>query len=861
MTRLAAYPRPETYVLRVHVDPRKARFHGEVEVELSVTPGTRAIELHAVELDIQEARLEDGRGPIEISSVALQTRRETLHLELAREIRGQRARLHIGYEGSLRTDLRGLYVARSGRSRFAATQLEAADARRFFPCFDEPDKKARFRVSVTTPARNQVISNAPIERTRKTGARKTVEFAETPKLSTYLIALIVGEMERSRLRRCGNTPIRIWHVPGKKHLTRFALDAAEASLARLESYFGLPYPYGKLDLIAVPDFEFGAMENAGAVTFRESLLLVDPKTASLSERKRVAEVIAHELAHMWYGNLVTMAWWDDLWLNEAFATWMALQVVDDWQPGWRIWLDFEQHRSAAYALDGLRNTHPVYTEVRTPEEATENFDAITYDKGASVVRMLESWLGPQAFRRGVRRYIRQHRESNARAADLWEALEKASGKPVGPVVRAWIERPGFPLLRVRRVDRSGRAWLEAEQERFFENPVEPREARLERWPVPVRVRIRATKGRGRIARGLLRGAHDQLELGRSSDVGWVYANADEAGFYRPLHDSELLRQIAPELGRLAAVERMGLLGHQWAGVRADRAPLEDFLALVEALHNEKEAEVLEAILGPLRWLKENVLPNLRNDSPPHRWPWLSRIFGASLHELGWRARRGEPDPVRLRRAALLRIVGGIAEDPQIECQADEELAAYLKERTALDANLAGPVVEIAARHGDKLRYETYLRTMRQARTPQERARFQMALASFRRLPLIRRTLRLTLTSDFPTQDVVPLLVRLLANPAAREETWRFMRARWKKLSPRISAGLAARLVSALPALQTPRHRHEVATFFRVHPLPTASRALQQALERFDLDANLRKRITPALRRCLSQSGREPRVVE
>ncbi len=387
MTRLTASVRPVSYRLFLAVDPALDEFTGEVEIELSAPAGTRALELHAVDLEIAESAVEDARGAVDVQRLSRRAHRETITLRLGRGLAPGPVRVRLGYRGPLRSDLRGLYLARSGRRRYAATQLEAADARRMFPCFDEPDKKARFAISVTTPVRYRAVSNGAVEKdTVKAGVR-TVRFAETPPLSTYLIALIVGELEASRTRRCGATPIRVWHVPGKKHLTAFALEAAAESLARLERYFGLPYPYGKLDLIAVPDFEFGAMENAGAVTFRESLLLVDPATITLAERKRVAEVIAHELAHMWFGDLVTMAWWDDLWLNEAFATWMAFCVVDEWKPEWEMWLDFQHHRAAAFSLDSLVNTHPIYTDVRTPDEATENFDAITDEKGASVVRM------------------------------------------------------------------------------------------------------------------------------------------------------------------------------------------------------------------------------------------------------------------------------------------------------------------------------------------------------------------------------------------------------------------------------------------------------------------------------------------
>jgi puromycin-sensitive aminopeptidase len=858
MSRLPKSPSPERYDLNLRVDPARDRFEGELEITLRTRSGEQRVELHAVELDIEQASARDASGPVRVKRVAAHPKQERIALELARPLRGPEASVRLTYSGPLRTDLRGLYLARSGKRRYAVTQLEAADARRFFPCYDEPDRKARFRLSVTTPRQNEIISNSPAEKTQIKGRTKTTRFAETPPLSTYLIALIVGELEGSRARRCGRTPIRVWHVPGKGGLTEFALEAAAASLARLEKYFGLPYPYAKLDLIAVPDFEFGAMENAGAVTFRETLLLVDPRTVTHAEKKRVAEVIAHELAHMWYGDLVTMAWWDDLWLNEAFATWMAFTVVDQWKPDWKMWLDFQHHRAAAFGLDAMRNTHPIYVAVDTPDQATENFDAITYEKGASVVRMLERWLGAATFRKGVRAYIRRHRESNARAADLWRALEEASGRPVAPVVRAWIERPGFPLVSVRHAQRGGRERLELRQERFFASPKESEEARRARWPIPALVRVRGTRGRDRFERLLLSKRRDTVDLGSAGAVRWVYANAEEGGFYRPLHDAALLEGMSSELARLDPAERLGLLGHQWAGLRADRAPLDDFLKLVEALGTEPEPEVLDGLIGPLALLEDLVAPAAERGEPTRFRAWVASVFRPAFDAHGWLAGRREPRDHGLRRAALLRLVGGVAEDLDVMRDAERHLAAYLRKRTALDANLAGPVVELGARLGDKRRYDQYLTAMRRAATPQERTRFELALGSFRDPALVDRTLELALGDDVPTQDVVPLLIRLLQNRAARELTWRFVQDRWADVSPRVPPGLASRLINALPALQTRAYRKQVADFFKAHPQPTAKRALKQALERFDLDGELRRRTAPALGRWLASAGRADR---
>ena len=854
MLRLPTTPRPIRYDLHLKIDPRRERFRGEARVELSVDRRIRKILLHAVDLDIDRIELKDRRGPVPVRDWVGRPKDEILEVRLGRGLEPGTPTLRIAYTGPIRPDLRGLYLARSGRRRYAVTQLEATDARRVFPCFDEPALKARFRIRVTTPKANRVLSNAPEVRSERRGAQKTVEFAETPPLSTYLVALVVGELEGSKARLCGKTPIRVWAVPGNRRLTSFALEAAHEALSRLERYFGLPYPYAKLDLIAVPDFEFGAMENAGAVMFRESLLLVDPKTVTLQEKKRVAEVVAHELAHMWFGDLVTMAWWDDLWLNEAFATWMAFTVVADWKPEWQLWLDFERHRAAAFALDALRNTHPIYTTVRSPSEATENFDAITYEKGASVVRMVERWLGAPVFRRGVRAYIRRHREGNASAQDLWDALEKASGGPVAPVVREWIERPGFPVVELRRHEASGRSTLELRQDRFWARPSPPSEDDSP-WPVPLVLRVRPTRGRARVVRQLFDRRETRIALGPTQDIRWVYGNADEGGFYRVLHRGETLTALLRERERLAPVERVGLVGHQWAALRSARVELPDYLAVVETYRDEKEPDALEALLGGLSFLADPVGWKA-GAALKIRWrTFVAETFGDAFRELGWRPARGEADPVRLRRAALLRIVGGIAEEPDVVAEAEDALERYLRNRAALDPNLVGPVVEIAAWGGNRGRFEAYLREIQRAPTPQDRMRFQMALASFRDPVLVDRALEATLTDLIPTQNVALLFSRLVSGPYTREAAWEFIQKRWAELSTRIPPGLASRLVLALPALHTRRHRSEVARFFRTHPLPTAQRALKQALERFDLHHELRQRLVPQLRGWLA--GRTP----
>jgi puromycin-sensitive aminopeptidase len=853
--RLAPDVRPHEVDLHVEVDPaRDDRFAGEVRIALELARPRRTLELNAADLRVGEARLEHAGATLR-GRVTPRPERESIEIAFEHPLPAGSAILSLRFRGRLRRDLRGLYAARSGARRYAFTQLEAADARRFFPCFDEPAMKARFRVAVTTGAGNAVLSNAPVARVEeRPDGRKHVVFEATPPLSTYLVALAVGELEASEPVWLGETPIRVWHVPGKGALTDFALETARETLARLERYFALPYPYAKLDLVAVPDFEAGAMENAGAVFFRETLLLVDPGTVTLQERKRVAEVVCHELAHMWYGDLVTMAWWNDLWLNEAFATWMAFAVVDDWKPEWKMWHDFQHHRAAALALDALSTTHPIYAEVRSPAEATENFDLITYEKGASVVRMLERYLGPAAFRKGVRAYIRRHREANAEAADLWRALSEASGEDVEPLARAWIEQPGFPLLALRRRERGSRQVLELRQERFVARPSR-RGARKPagRWPIPWVGRVgeggkRATS----LERRLLVRAKEELALPGKPD--FVYGNADEGGFFRPLHDAAELERLARHLPRLAAAERMGLVGHQFALMRAGRAPIEGFLELAAALDRERDPDVLVELRGGLGFVAEQIAPAAGPDVEAAFRAFVVARFAPAFAALGWDPAQDETDETRLRRAVLLSLMGELAEVEPVQREARERCRAYLANRSSLEPNLADSVVALAAREGDGELFDALLGAAEKARTPQERRRFLLAVGEFRDPRLQDAALRAALTDTVPTQDVAFLLARMLGNRFARERAWTFVKRRWAALRRRMPPMLATRLVEATSALQTPAYRKQVAEFFSRNPLPTAKRALRQTLERFTLNAEVRRREAPGLRRWLEQTA-------
>ncbi len=834
--RLDPGVRPRRVHVHVEVDPqRSSAYRGEVALEIELDKSRRSIRLHAVDLRVSKPRIEIA-GRVRRGRVTKLPATGMIAVEFDKAVPAGAAVLRLGFAGRLRKDLCGLYGVSVGDRRYAFTQLEAADARKFFPCFDEPSLKARFEISVTTSAANKVISNGQARRTeRHADGRKTVHFAQTPPLSTYLLALAVGDLQASKPVSLGPTQIRIWHTPGKRAQTSFGLEVARECLRRLEHYFGLPYPYSKLDLVAVPDFEFGAMENAGAIFFRETLLLIDVRSATLNEKKRAAEVICHELAHMWYGDLVTMAWWDDLWLNEAFATWMAFAILDDWKPEWKMWLDFQHGTASALELDALRHTHPIYCRVRTPDEADENFDRITYEKGAAVVRMIERYLGATTFRRGVRAYIRKHREGNTVAADLWDALSKASGEEVGPLVRPWIEQEGYPVVEIRRAKSAGRPVIEFHQRRFLEQPARKHAASqkpLIRWPIPWVGRMGGGRGgQGKLERRLLRGARDRMAL-KHSPI-FVYGNANEGGFFRPLHDADEVRRLSKSLGSLKAVERMGLIDHQWALVRAGQSSIGSMLDLAGGFAHEPDADVLATLRKPLSFIANSLIPDAAPDCAGPMQSWLLDHFEEPFAKLGWKPAAHEPDEVRLTRAVLLGIVGGIAGSPHALEISHRQCDRYLGNRRSIDPNLADAVVSLGARGGDAALHRRFVDAAMTSESAQEKRRFLLGLGDFRDEKLIDRTLTFALTDAVATQDVAFLLMRLFANPAARERTWAFMQRRWDRIRKRVPPHMCSYLIEMTPALLTNAHKREVAKFFRANPVPTGERALRQALERFD----------------------------
>ncbi len=839
--RLPLDVKPIRYSAHLAPDLAKGAFQGRMELEVRLEKPRREIHLHAVGLQLERVRAR----PALRAAVSLDAESETATLQFAEELQPGTHVLDLAWSGNFSPGLRGLYRA----GPLAVTQFEAADARRLFPCFDEPAFKARWSIQlVGLPEGAVALGNGKVIKDQKEpDGGRTVQFAETPPLSSYLIALCIGELASSAPQSVRGYEVRTWAVPQKQALTAFGQEVACAVLPLLEDYFGQPYAYGKVDQVGVPDFEAGAMENAGCITYREVALLLDPKTAPLNVQKRVAEVITHELSHQWFGNLVTMVWWDDLWLNEAFATWMAYKIVDRWRPEWRVWMDFEAGKGAALHLDAMKSSHPIRAEIRNAEEAGESFDAITYEKGGAILRMIESYLGEGKFRDGIRLYMKKHREKNATADDLWGALAEASGQPILELANAWIRQTGYPLLIV--VEENGK--IELSQKRFFSDPEAAPEAT--RWLVPVVLRVG-----DREQRVLLAKQEEVVEP--AAPFEWVLGNVGARGFYRTAYSPELLRRLVAALPALAPEERMALVSDQWALVRSGATDIEGFLHLLAGLRVEEDHVVLDEVVGRLSYLEHR---SVAEQDRPAFHGWIRGLFAGVGADLGWDPKPAEGDERRLRRAAVQRALALVARDPDAVAAAVERFerhvakhAAAPSSSVAVDPNLLDIVVAAAARTADEKRFEVLKSRAVSELDPAAKRRYLHSLAAVENPQLAQRAVELALDDFVPMQDFASYTGALLANRATRDLAWNLVQDRWEAVRKKgDSPMILRRLVEALGNLPERAHLVAVEKFLAAHDLSPARQAVAQTLERMRMDVALRERLVPAIAAWLRKGPR------
>ena len=833
---------PEHYQLTFNVALAAGTFAGEERVRVAVLEEAHEIVLNAVGLEIPLAEVVAADGTIVDATVELVPEEERAVVRLEEPVAPGTATLHLTFAGVLSDKLHGVYrstfVDEHGAADvIAATQFEPTDARRAFPCWDEPDRKATFATTLVVNDGLTAVSNTEVVEVTDLGeGRLQYEFATTMRMSTYLVAFVVGPLEASGAVDVDGVALRTVCVPGKAHLAGFALEIGACALRFFSSYFGLPYPAAKLDLIALPDFAMGAMENLGAVTFRETLLLVDPERATRGELERVADVVAHEIAHMWFGDLVTMRWWNGIWLNEAFATFMELLCVDAFRPEWQRWVSFGTSRDAAMVVDALSATRPVEFPVERPEEAEGMFDTLTYQKGAGVLRMLERYVGADEFRLGISRYIADHAYGNTETSDLWDAVEKATGEPARSIMDSWIYQGGFPEVSVTLA--AGGTGLRLTQRRFrYLAPADGAGAGPS-WRIPVH--LRASVGGEVVSHRLLLDA-DGAGVDLVGEPDWVVLNEQGVGFYRVRYDDALRRRLEANLDRLDALERLCLVNDTWAAVLAAEAGAEELLELAELLAGDDDPSVWDVVLDALLNLDRIVAAPDR----PALQAFLRRLAGPALGRLGWTPGEGEDERRSRLRASLIRALGVLGADPDVRSRAAEVHARAVADPSSVDADVAGAVVAVVAAGGGPDEYEAFLARHRAAATPQEEVRYLYALAGFEDEALVARTLQLVF-SDVRAQNAPFVLSLLLANQAGGSAVWEVVKARWDELRRRLPENLHERALGGTLALSTPELAADVRDFLESHPLAGRERTVAQILEKLDVAVALRAREAPRL---------------
>jgi puromycin-sensitive aminopeptidase len=844
--RLPRHVRPTRYDLRLEPDLATLSFTGDETVTLEVEEPTAEVVLNAVDLAFGEATLTNALGESFRGTPVVDEAAERCRISFPSRIAPGTWRLRLAFTGTLNDKLRGFYRSSykdpTGEARLmAATQFEATDARRAFPCWDEPAFKAVFAVTLVIDPKLTAVSNTSIVGERVERGRKVVTFADSMKMSTYLVAFVVGELEATDPVLVGRTPVRVWCVPGKRHLAAFGHEIGVASLRLFEDYYGLPYPSDKLDLLAIPDFAAGAMENLGAITFRETALLVDARAASHAELERIADVVAHENAHMWFGDLVTMTWWNGIWLNEAFATFMEILAVDTWKPEWQRWTTFGVSRAAALSVDGLHSTRPIEFHVEAPRDADAMFDVLTYEKGASVLRMLEQYLGATVFRDGVREYLRRHAYANAETGDLWAALGRAANQPIPEVMDAWIFQPGYPLVSARLEGRE----LVLGQQRFTYLP-EPLPGstpspRNQLWQVPLQIRLTAG-GRASTERRLLAGA--EVRMPAPERLESVLVNDGGHGFYRVRYSGELLERLLAGLPGLGGIERFNLVNDSWAVTVAGHMALTDYLELTARFRGERDRNVWSVLIASFGALNRIVEPEHR----PRLAALVRDRVGAAFAELGWTSRAGEDELTRQLRGDLIRALGVLGDDPGVQARA-AELSAQAPD---LDPNVLPAIIGVLAHAGDAARYDEFLKRFRSASTPQEEQRYLYALAAFRQRELLAQTLDRATNGEFRTQDA-PFVVRsLLTSVYGRELAWEFVKTNWDTMERQYPKAGLRRLAEGVIGLATPELERDVHAFFQARRPEFGGKTLEQYLEQLRIAVRLRERESAALTKYLTR---------
>jgi puromycin-sensitive aminopeptidase len=824
MSPEAAYRLPRTvvpshYDIAITPDLENASFAGAVGIDVDIAKATSTVVLNAIELDLQQAHITAGGVDYE-ARISYDEDQERVTLTVSSELPVGPARLALSFTGILNDDLRGFYRSvytddDGVEKTIATTQFEATDARRAFPCWDQPDFKATFSVTLTVDDGLMAVSNAAeVSRNQLTGGKVEVNFAETIKMSTYLVAFVVGELEATEPVDVEGTPLRIIAPPGNMRLTPFALDVGAHALRFFSDYYDIPYPGDKLDMVAIPDFSFGAMENLGCITYRETALLLDVEKATQAEAERVADVIAHEIAHMWFGDLVTMKWWNGIWLNEAFATFAEMKCVEAYRPDWKRWLAFAQFRAMSQETDALRSTRPVELAVESPEEANAMFDVLTYQKGSSVLRMLEQYLGEEDFRAGVTRYLKTHAYSNTDTPDLWKALGDQSGKPVGEIMDTWIFQGGYPRVTVSVEDGGYR--IAQEHFRFLGQGDQT-------WNIPVM--YRSADGEGSVVLG------DEpafIEAGEDFVV-----NAGGEGFYRVMYEDGLGGDGEFRLVDADPLERFALVSDAFANVLAGDAMAADFLSLVSNLKAEDELDVWAIVIGGLGELERVV----SSDDREAMHEFVIGLVSAKAEELGWQPGDDDSDRTRALRGLLLRTLGVLAKD---RGTIDEARSVY-SSGGAVDAEVAEAALMITAANGTADDFDDFIELSEGAKDPQMTIKYLRAATAIPDPAATKKMIAMILEGDIRSQDAFWVLARLIGNRDTGALAWERIEAEWEPILASMPVLNVRRMLDLVQYRSEPDVAATIMRWLEAHPLPSGEKHVAQKMEQLQVRVALRER--------------------
>ncbi|MDW5264768.1 MULTISPECIES: M1 family metallopeptidase [Acidobacteriaceae] len=829
--RLPSGVHPEHYTLALTPDLKAATFTGTESIDLNLDQPSTTITLNAAEIKFLSVTVGS-----QTAQVSLDPDKEQATFTFAQPLLGK-VTLDIRYDGILNDKLRGFYLSKTARRNYAVTQFEPTDARRAFPSFDEPALKATFDIALTVDRGDTVISNTNIvSDTPVPDEKHTIKFATTPRMSTYLVAFLVGDFQCTKGSSDG-VPIRACSTPDKVKLTQFAVKSAEYILHYYDTYFGIKYPMPKLDMVALPDFEAGAMENFGCITYRETDLLIDSKTAGIPEKKNVAAVVAHEMAHQWFGDMVTMQWWDNIWLNEGFATWMEHKPVAAWHPEWNIPQDEAQELDTTLNYDSQATTRTIRATADTPAQINEMFDGIAYGKAGAVLNMVENYVGEETFRQGVHNYLAAHLYANATAEDFWNAQTATSHLPVDKIMSSFVAQPGVPLLTFSDTSASG---IPVAQSRFFLTPTAADQT-SQQWTLPV-----CLKTSGKPACHLL--APGELTLSAAEGSPFFYANGLAKGYFRTAYTAAQYKAIeAKAETALTSTERINFIGDRWALVPSGRSSISDYLNLVLALKQDPNAAVLETALGKIYTIKSKVATGKDLDRLNTA---LRNQFDPVYAALGKPSKHDSFDQSQLR--ALLFELLGVANDPAIVAQSREiaDRSFGHKRDKNLDPALSDAAVMIAASNGDAAFYDKVFAASKDSSDPGLQSDALQTLARFLDPALVTRTLDYASSGEVRNQDSWRILSILLQQRATRTQAWDYIQKHWDKVHAQFTTNSGVRVVAAAGSFCTAEGRDQVTGFFATHPVDASARTLAKSIDSINACIQFRATQEPSLHQWL-----------